>query len=130
MGVLVMDVTPMVPDGVQVVTGYGDGGFTIGEQRHLGAIIVVPEAVFKWRLADPAIFTVGDFEPLWQLVPKPEVILVGCGPRGRFMAPALRDGLKARGLVCDAMDTGAACRTYNVLLSESRRVAAALLPVD
>ncbi|MEC8027625.1 MAG: Mth938-like domain-containing protein [Pseudomonadota bacterium] len=125
-----MDVTPMVPEGLQVVTGYGDGGFTIGEQRHQGAVIVVPEAVLAWRLANPAIFTVDDFAPLWQLVPKPEVVLIGCGARGRFIPPALRDGLKAQGLVCDAMDTGAACRTYNVLLSESRRVAAALLPVD
>ena len=58
------------------------------------------------------------------------MVLIGCGARGGFIPPALRDGLKAQGLVCDAMDTGAACRTYNVLLSESRRVAAALLPVD
>ena len=125
-----MDVTPMVPEGLHVVTGYGDGGFTIGERRHQGAVIVVPEAVFAWRPADPVSFTVDDFAPLWQLAPAPEVVLIGCGARGRFIPPVLRDGLKARGLVCDAMDTGAACRTYNVLLSESRRVAAALLPVD
>ncbi|MGH6796969.1 MAG: MTH938/NDUFAF3 family protein, partial [Roseiarcus sp.] len=56
-----------------------------------------------------------------------EILLLGCGPRMAPVPPALRQGLRVAGIVVDAMDTGAACRTYNVLLSEDRRVAAALL---
>jgi uncharacterized protein len=56
-------------------------------------------------------------------------LLIGCGARMAFVPRALRDALKAGGIACDGMDTGAACRTYNVLLAEDRRVAAALIAV-
>jgi len=58
-----------------------------------------------------------------------EILLLGCGRRMAMVPSALRARLKAAGIVVDAMDTGAACRTYSVLLAEGRRVAAALLPV-
>ena len=125
-----MDVTPMVAEGLQVIAGYGDGGFTITGERYDHAVIVRPESCQPWSPVDPAAFTLMDFEPLWQLSPPPDVVLIGCGQRGRMLAPSLRAELRAKGLVCDGMDTGAACRTYNVLLSEGRLVAAALLPVD
>ena len=58
-----------------------------------------------------------------------EILLLGCGRRMGIVPPALRQGLRASGIVVDAMDTGAACRTYNVLLAEERRVAAALIGI-
>ena len=58
-----------------------------------------------------------------------DVLLLGCGPRAVLPPRALRDALRAKGLVVEPMDTGAACRTYNVLMAEDRRVAAALIPV-
>ncbi len=58
-----------------------------------------------------------------------EILLLGCGRRMGILPPALRQGLRASGIVVDAMDTGAACRTYNVLLAEERRVAAALIGI-
>jgi uncharacterized protein len=54
---------------------------------------------------------------------------VGCGPRAVFLPPALRASLKSAGLSLEVVDTGSACRIYNVLLAEGRRVAAALIPV-
>ena len=57
-----------------------------------------------------------------------EILLIGCGRRMVPLPKVLREELRAAGIVADAMDTGAACRTYNILLAEDRRVAAALLP--
>ena len=58
-----------------------------------------------------------------------EILLLGCGPRMAPVPRPLRETLRAAGIVIEAMDTGAACRTYNVLMSEGRRVAAALIAV-
>jgi len=58
-----------------------------------------------------------------------EVLLIGCGPRMVLLPSALRRQIREAGIGMDAMDTGAACRTYNVLISEGRRAAAALIPV-
>ena len=59
--------------------------------------------------------------------PPVEILLIGCGARVAMLDPALKAALKERGIGCDAMDTGAACRTYNVLMAEARRVVAALI---
>jgi len=62
--------------------------------------------------------------------PPVEVLLVGCGSAMALIDPDLRDAARARGVALEPMDTGAACRTYNVLMAEDRRVAAALIAVD
>jgi uncharacterized protein len=59
-----------------------------------------------------------------------DLLLIGCGRRMALVPPALRQTVRDGGVVIDSMDTGAACRTYNVLLAEDRRVAAALIAVD
>jgi len=58
-----------------------------------------------------------------------EFLVLGCGPRSLFIAPDIRAALKSIGLALEVLDTGSACRTYNVLLAEGRRVAAALIPL-
>ncbi len=65
--------------------------------------------------------------PVLTADPAVEILLIGCGPRLVPVPGDLRSALRARGIGCDAMDTGAACRTFNILLAESRRVAAALI---
>ena len=62
--------------------------------------------------------------------PVPEILLIGCGPASALLAPAIRRMLEEAGLGVEIMDTGAACRTFNVLLSEDRAVAAALIAVE
>jgi uncharacterized protein len=59
-----------------------------------------------------------------------DVLVIGCGAHAAFVVPAMREAFKRRGVALEVADTPAACRTYNILLSEGRRVAAALLPVD
>ncbi|WP_029014394.1 Mth938-like domain-containing protein [Niveispirillum irakense] len=124
-----MDITPIIPADRQVIDTYGPGIFRVSNQVHEGAVIVQPGQTIPWPVTSFAALTLTDFAPLLGLDPKVEVLLVGCGPRMQLMPSALRRQLREAGIVADVMDSPAACRTYNILLAEGRRVAAALLPV-
>ncbi len=125
-----MDVTPLVPEGRQIIQGYSAGGFKVSGKPYEGPIIVTPTGTMPWSI-NGSFSTLGenDFETLAANANDLDVVLLGSGAKGEFFPPALRAALKNRGLVVETMDTGAACRTYNVLMAEGRRVAAALLPV-
>ncbi len=120
------DVTPLIPAGRQVVDSYGRNGFHISGVAYEGAILVTAEATIAWRVASLDDVTPDSLSVLFDR--GIEILLLGCGARMVPVPGALRAALKAQGMVIDAMDTGAACRTYNILLAEERRVAAALLP--
>lgn len=124
-----MDITPLVPAGRQLIQGYGDGGFTIAEARWTGSVLVLPRRTFAWPVATLAEADQASLAELFAAEPRPDILLVGCGKRGSPVPPELRAALRAAGMVVDTMDTGAACRTFNVLLTEDRRVAAALIAV-
>jgi len=112
----------------KVVDGYGPGAFTIRGERHEGSLILLPDAILPWRPGDIADLVAADFAALAGLdaARRPNILLVGMGASGLFLKPAVRAELRALGMVADTMGTGAACRTYNVLLAEERRVAACL----
>jgi uncharacterized protein len=123
-----MDVTPRLAADRQVVQAYGGGGFRISQVRHEGGVIVFPDRVLAWPVRSMAELTVESLAAVKDS--GAELLLIGCGRSMVAAPPALRQAVRAWGVVIDAMDTGAACRTYNVLLTEERRVAAALIPVD
>ena len=120
------DVTHLIPAGRQVVDSYGRNGFHVSGVAYEGAILVTAEATVAWPVGSLTEVTLDSLSALFDR--GIEILLLGCGARMVPVPPALRTALKAKGMVVDAMDTGAACRTYNVLLAEERRVAAALLP--
>lgn len=122
-----MDVTPIIPADRQVIDSYGAHGFHVSGAAHEGAILVFPDATLAWNATTLAEVSAESLAPVIEHG-EVEILLLGCGPRMHPVAPALRQRLRTAGIVVDAMDTGAACRTYNVLLAEGRRVAAALLP--
>ena len=124
-----MDVTPRSAGGRQVVNAYGNGGFRVAGVTHKGSLLVLPERVFAWPVASMAELTLESLTPLLDAGAGTEILLIGCGPSIAFIPRALREALRASGFAVDGMDTGAACRTYNVLLAEDRRVAAALIAV-
>lgn len=124
-----MDVTPLVREGRQIIESYGDGGFKVSGVAFSGPLIVFPERCIEWPGASPEGFSVEMLAPVFEDEDPPEILLLGCGPKIFFIPPSLRAAIRERGPVVDAMDTGAACRTYNILMTEERRVAAALLPV-
>ncbi|WP_119301299.1 Mth938-like domain-containing protein [Dongia deserti] len=126
-----MDVTPLIPQGKQIIDGYGEGGFRISGQRVEGSVIVFPDKVIAWGTAAVSDMGAGDLEPVSEAgrAGAVELLLVGTGARMTQIDRTLRQALRANGVVIEVMDTGAACRTYNVLMAEGRRVAAALIAV-
>lgn len=125
-GPAAMELTPIVPAERQVIERYSPSGFRVSGVVHRGSVIVFPERILAWEAADAAAVT---FESLAAVVEAGdiEILLVGLGRSFGRIEPALRAHLREVGIAVEAMDTGAACRTYNVLLSEGRRVAAALI---
>lgn len=124
-----MDVTPLVKTGSRIIQSYAGGRFRISGELFEGAVIVRENTVIPWDVSG-GVDNLGEseFQPLMDYLADTDVVLLGCGDRIQFLKPALKNALKAKGLYCDVMDTGAACRTYNVLMAEGRRVMAALLP--
>lgn len=121
-----MDVTPLVARDRQVIESYGASGFRVSGVAYDGAILVLPQATQAWPVTALGDASVANLAPVVEAAV--QILLLGCGRQMVPVPPALRQELRAHGIVIDAMDTGAACRTYNVLLAEDRRVAAALLP--
>jgi uncharacterized protein len=119
-----MELTPLVQSGRQIIERYGPSGFRVSGSVYLGPVLVFPDCIVTWA---GAALTEEGLAPVMEHGGV-EVLLLGLGRRMAPIAPALRTALRARGIAIEAMETGAACRTYNVLLSEDRRVAAALLP--
>jgi uncharacterized protein len=125
-----MDITPLTRSDWQIINGYGNGGFTCRDERHEGSILVAPELVYPLPIQTLADLTLDALTALQTHVPSIELLLVGCGSEIAPIDPELRRTVRDWGIVMEPMDTGAACRTYNVLLVEERRVAAALVAVD
>jgi uncharacterized protein len=124
-----MEITPVVAAGRQLIQAYREGGFTVAGTRHEGSLLVMPERTLPWRVDTLAAVTVESMAPITQADPAVELLILGCGPKFALAPSSLRDALRAHGIVVEAMATPAACRTYNVLLAEDRRVAAALIAV-
>jgi uncharacterized protein len=113
---------------LNTVTGYGPDYVEINLQRHAGSIIVMPESpVIEWPVESFDALTPELFAML--LAPAPEVVVFGSGDKLRFPHPRLTAALTAQRIGVETMDFKAACRTYNILMAEGRRVAAALLIV-
>jgi uncharacterized protein len=122
-----MEITPVVPAGRQLIEAYRAGGFTVAGVRHQGSLLVMPERTLAWPVAALAAVTLTSLAPLTVADPAVELLILGCGPSFAAAPPPLRDALRAHGIVVEGMATPAACRTFNVLLAEDRRVAAALI---
>jgi uncharacterized protein len=111
---------------LNTVTAYGEGWLEINARRYGHALLVQPEApVEPWAPARFEDLAPEHFEAI--AAHAPEVVLLGTGAVLRFAHPRLFAALAARRIGVETMDTGAACRTYNILMSEGRRVLAALL---
>ena len=122
-----IDVSPVIPAGRQVIERYGGGGFRISGVRYEGSVLVRPDATKAWSAPDWASVTAAPLVELGDDASEPTVLLIGTGAEQFFSSKAFRAELRAAGLVVETMNPGAACRTFNVLTAEGRRVAAALI---
>lgn len=112
------------------VDAYGNGGFRFADMSHRGSILCLPSGIYGWPLASLAEI---DRDALARVIGEAEVIdilLIGAGPSPARVKPDLVRLLRGAAISADTMSTGAAVRTFNVLLAENRRVAAALIAVD
>jgi uncharacterized protein len=114
------------PSSLSTVTGYGPGFIEVNKSRHPGHLLLLPESPARpWQVQSFDQLRAEDFDALLAL--RPEVVLLGTGARQRFVHPRLTAGLARAGVGIEVMDTAAACRTYNILMSEGRHVLAVFL---
>jgi len=117
------------PTQLQVIRTYGPGRFMIGEREWRQPVLVTASFTEPWSVTAADKVAPDNLLALKKAAAPIEFLVLGCGPRSLFIAPDIRAALKSIGLALEVLDTGSACRTYNVLLAEGRRVAAALIPV-
>lgn len=123
-----MDITPTIAAGQSLVEGYGPGMFRIAGKVWQTPVLIWPDHVKPWSPPAFADLLPSDLETVF--ITKPEVLLLGTGTSFPHLPPKdVREACRAAGVVLEAMDSGAACRTFNVLLSEGRHVMAALLMI-
>ncbi|MEO5335619.1 MAG: Mth938-like domain-containing protein [Magnetospirillum sp. WYHS-4] len=117
-------VNPLPLEGKPVVQSYGEGRFGIAGRVHEGSVLILGGEVRPWPAAEATLDT------LAAVGYGPGILVVGCGARFTLPPAGLGEALKARGWALEWMDTGAACRTFNLLQSEDRPSAAALIAVE
>ena len=122
-----MDLTPVATAGRQIIERYAASGFRVSGVIYHGAVLVFPDSTVPWDAASASEVTLDTLAPVTDHGGV-EILLLGLGRATSAVPAALRAALRTDGIALEAMDTGAACRTYNVLVAEDRRVAAALIP--
>lgn len=111
--------------GLNLVSAYSATEVRIGEKvLQRSCVLTARDLISDFRPQTLNELTIADLDTVFAL--EPEIVVIGSGPRQRFPDPSLIGAVLSRGIGCEVMDTGAACRTFNVLVSEDRRVAAAL----
>ena len=126
-----LDKTLPAPDPaqVQVMRTYGAGRFLICDREWREPVLLTPTVTTPWNVTRAEELSLASLAALNDAPVPTELLVLGCGARAIFVPPMLRAELKAAGLALEVVDTGSACRIYNVLLAEGRRVAAALIPL-
>ncbi len=126
----------MAPDGRQHYPGaapfdaYGNGGFRFADMSHRGSLLCLPSGIHGWDVTRPTDLTLASFARVFDELAPPSFLLLGTGPAQVFPPLEIRQAFACRLIGFEVMDTGAAARTYNVLLAERRPVFAALIAVD
>lgn len=116
--------------GRPAIEAYGNGGFRFAGMSHKGSLLLLPSGVHAWPLATAEGIALAAFDAVFANAEGLGFLLLGTGRQQVFPSLDVRRGFAERGFGLDVMDTGAACRTYNVLLAEGRPVGAALIAVS
>lgn len=109
---------------------YGNGGFRFGEMSHKGSLLILRSGIYGWGETSFDEVTPTSFQPLFDDAEGHEFLIFGTGEIQKFPSSELRQAFVEAGLGLEVMDSGAAARTYNVLIAEGRKVAAAFLAVE
>ena len=120
-----MKLTQQSADGVNLIRRYGTDFIVIGEREIRSSCIVSANTLNDWRPGSVPELTAESLVPIFAL--EPEVVVLATGPRQTFPRAALRAEFATRKIGLEVMEIGAACRTYNVLVGEERKVVAAIM---
>ena len=112
------------------IDGYGNGGFRFAQMSHRGSLLCLPTGMHKWDVTAPTEITLESLQPVFDAADQIDVLLIGLGKDIAGFPKPVRAALRERGIIVEAIATGGAVRTYNILLGESRAVGAALIAVD
>jgi uncharacterized protein len=112
------------------ISAYGNGGFRFADMSHRGDLLCLPSGIYGWDAPQASALDEASLARVFAEADGIEILLLGTGPEIVPVPPALRVRLREVGIVPEPMSTGAAVRTFNVLLAEGRAVAAALIAVD
>ena len=121
--------TPRYP-GRAPIDAYGNGGFRFAQMSHRGSILCLPSGIYAWPVSKVDDIDAAALAPVFAEKGDLSLLILGTGRRQVFPSPEVRRSFIDVNIVLEAMDTGAAARTYNVLLAEGRPLGAALIAVD
>ena len=111
------------------IEAYGKGGFVFDQMSHRGSLLCLPDAIWAWPVADVGDIDETSLARIFEAANGIDTLIVGTGHEVWLPPSGLREAFRAVGVVLDSMQTGPAIRTYNIMLGERRRVAAALIAV-
>jgi uncharacterized protein len=111
------------------IEAYGKGGFAFADMSHRGSLLCLPDGIWAWPVTTPQQIDRYSLERVFAKANIIDTLIVGTGTEVWIAPKALRDALRAVHVVLDTMQTGPAIRTYNIMMGERRRVAAALIAV-
>ncbi len=117
------------PEAIEL-EAYGNGGFRFGEMSHKGSLLILQSGIYGWDVTGFDEVSPSHFQTLFEAAAAHEFLIFGTGERQRFPSRDLKEAFIEADLGLEVMDTGAAARTYNVLIAEGRKVAAALIAVE
>ena len=112
------------------IDGYGNGGFRFAGMSHRGSLLCLPTGMHRWDVSKPADISLDNLRPVLDAADQIDVLLVGLGGDVSGLDKAIKAHLRDRKIIVEAIATGGAVRTYNILLGESRAVGAALIAVE
>ena len=121
--------TPHLPHQAPI-DAHGGGGFRFADMSHRGSLLCLPDGIWGWPVATPAVLTAATLAPVLAQAGKLDFFIVGTGADPWIMPEALRARFRQARISVDTMTTGPAVRTYNVMLMESRRVGAGLIAIE
>jgi uncharacterized protein len=113
-----------------LIDAYGKGGFRFADMSHRGSLLCLPTGMFAWPVTAAAEVTLDSLAPVLAIADQIDVLFIGLGTDIAAIDPAIRTAFRDRKVIIEAIATGGALRTYNVLMSEHRAVAAALIAIE
>ena len=124
-----MEFTEIKSSSEAFIAGYGDGGFRMGDSRFTGSLLITPSGFYPWDVVEHSQITLEGLKPILENSDNIELLVIGTGQSMAFVAKEIRKAFADNDIAIEVMDTGAAARTYNVLLQEGRMVTAALIAI-